>query len=96
MQNPHLLYTTVLDIVAQVAFILLVVLIAKGWCISKTVIDDRFIILIGLGTLAVSVVILFAYSILGVLSVLYLAMFIWMKAGLDPASTLYVYETAPG
>jgi len=69
-----------LDIVAQIAFILLVVLIAKGWCISKTIIDDRFIVLVGLG----------------VLSVLYLAMFIWMKAGLDPASTLYVYETAPG
>eukprot|EP00026_Physarum_polycephalum_P008841 Phypoly_transcript_08944.p1 GENE.Phypoly_transcript_08944~~Phypoly_transcript_08944.p1 ORF type:complete len:471 (+),score=83.81 Phypoly_transcript_08944:184-1413(+) len=69
-----------LDIVAQIGFILLVVLIAKGWCISKTIIDDRFIVLVGLG----------------VLSVLYLAMFIWMKAGLDPASTLYVYETAPG
>jgi hypothetical protein len=69
-----------LDIIAQIAFILLVILIAKGWCISKTVIDDRFIVLIGLG----------------VLSVLYLAMFIWVHAGLDPASSLYVYQTAPG
>lgn len=69
-----------LDICAQLTFILLIVLIAKGWCISKTMIDDRLIVMVGLG----------------VLSVLYLSMFIWSYAGLDPASTIYIYESAPG
>jgi len=69
-----------LDICCQVVFILLVILIAKGWCISKTQIDDRKIVLGGLGALII----------------LYFSMFIWVHTGLDPASTLYVYQTAPG
>lgn len=69
-----------LDICAQIIFILLVVLIAKGWCISKTSIDNKLIVLAGLG----------------VLVILYLSMFIWAHVGLDPASTLYIYQSAPG
>lgn len=70
----------VLDLMAQLVFIFLLVLIAKGWCITKTTIDDRKIVLIGLGLLAAS----------------YLALFIWENVGVDPATTLYIYETAPG
>lgn len=69
-----------LDIVGQIIFILLIILIAKGWCISKTTIDDRIVVLVGLG----------------VLVVLYITMFGWSLGGLDHASTLYVYQTAPG
>jgi len=69
-----------MDIVAQIAFMLLIILLAKGWCISKTSIDQPKAILVGLGVVICA----------------YLAMFIWENVGLDPASTLYVYETVPG
>jgi len=70
----------ILDLMAQLVFIFLLVLIAKGWCITKTTIDDRKIVLIGLGVLAAA----------------YLALFIWENVGIDPATTLYEYQTAPG
>lgn len=69
-----------MDIAAQIVFMLLVILIAKGWCITKTTIDEPKLVLIGLGVVIIT----------------YLAMFIWVNVGLDPASTLYVYQTAPG
>jgi hypothetical protein len=70
----------VLDLMAQVVFIFLLVLIAKGWCISKTRLDDRKVVLIGIAVLALA----------------YLALFIWENAGVDPASTLYIYQSPPG
>ncbi|KAF2074745.1 hypothetical protein CYY_003933 [Polysphondylium violaceum] len=70
----------ILDLAAQISFILLLVLIAKGWAISRVTIDDKKIILI----------------VMGLLSGLYLIMFIWIKAGQDHASTVYMYDTAPG
>jgi len=69
-----------LDLAAQVVFIFLIVLIAKGWCISKTRLDDRRVVLIGVGVLGLA----------------YLALFIWEMAGVDPASTLYIYQSPPG
>jgi hypothetical protein len=69
-----------MDMAAQITFMLLVVLVAKGWCISGTQIEGRIPILVGLGVVIVT----------------YLAMFIWENVGLNPASVLYVYQTAPG
>jgi hypothetical protein len=69
-----------LDMAAQITFMLLVILVAKGWCISSTQIEGRIPILVGLGVVIVT----------------YLAMFIWEHVGLNPASVLYVYQTAPG
>jgi len=69
-----------LDLGAQLVFILLLILVAKGWTITKSRIEDRTIVLIGLGSLSAA----------------YLALFIWENVGADPASTKYVYNSAPG
>ncbi|EFA78419.1 hypothetical protein PPL_09070 [Heterostelium album PN500] len=69
-----------LDLGAQLTFILLLILIAKGWAISRVTIDEKKIIL----------------GVMGILSALYLIMFIWYKAGQDKASTVYMYDTVPG
>jgi len=70
----------ILDLASQVVFIFLLLLIAKGWCISKTRLDDRLVVLIGVGVLALA----------------YLALFIWENVGVDPGSTLYIYQSPPG
>ncbi|GAM19613.1 hypothetical protein SAMD00019534_027880 [Acytostelium subglobosum LB1] len=70
----------IIDLAAQLTFILLIILLAKGWAISRTNLDDKVIIL----------------GVMGVLSALYLIMFIWYKAGQDAASTVYMYDTVPG
>ncbi|GAM23190.1 hypothetical protein SAMD00019534_063650 [Acytostelium subglobosum LB1] len=69
-----------LDLASQLTFIMLLILIAKGWAISRITIEEKPIIL----------------GVMGVLSALYLIMFIWYKAGQDPASTVYMYDTVPG
>ncbi|EGC34910.1 hypothetical protein DICPUDRAFT_34248 [Dictyostelium purpureum] len=69
-----------LDLAAQLAFILLLILISKGWAISRVTIDEKRIV----------------FAVIGVLSFLYLFMFIWYKAGEGIASTTYMYDTAPG
>ncbi len=70
---------------------------AKGWSISKTTIDDRVAVLVGLGTLfRVTHLLRKVYFRTGIFIICYLAMFIWENAGLDPASTLYVYQSPPG
>ncbi|KYQ90535.1 hypothetical protein DLAC_09160 [Tieghemostelium lacteum] len=69
-----------LDLSAQLAFILLLILISKGWAISRVNLEDKKIIM----------------GVMGGLSALYLIMFIWYKAGQDPASSVYMYDTVPG
>jgi len=69
-----------LDFVAQTLFILLLLLIAKGWAISTTEVSEKKILT----------------GFIFVFAVLYLSLFIYAWKGLDPASTLYIYETAPG
>lgn len=65
---------------SQLTFMLLLILLAKGWAISKTQISQKLIL-----TIIVSAFLL-----------MYISMFIWQNVGQDPASTLYVYESAPG
>eukprot|EP01132_Coremiostelium_polycephalum_P004083 gene4083-5111_t len=69
-----------LDLGAQIALILLLIFISKGWAISRVTIDEKKII----------------FGVVGGLSILYLIMFIWYQAGLDPASSVYMYDTVPG
>jgi len=69
-----------LNLVAQLVFILLLILVAKGWTITKSRIEDRTIVLAGLGALSAA----------------YLALFIWEHVGLNPASTKYIYQSPPG
>jgi len=69
-----------LDMASQLVFMFLLVLIAKGWTITKQEITHKRILLILVSTL-----------LLG-----YLIMFTWENVGVDPASTLYIYESPPG
>ncbi|EGG21397.1 hypothetical protein DFA_01279 [Cavenderia fasciculata] len=69
-----------IDFASQLTFILLLILLAKGWAISRVTIDEKKIIL----------------GVMGCLTVLYLIMFIWYKVGKDPASSVYMYDTVPG
>jgi len=70
----------ILGMVSQLIFMLLLVLLAKGWAISNREVSQKTV-LIGM----ISVV-LFSY----------ITMFIWDNVARDPASTLYIYESAPG
>lgn len=70
----------VCEVLGRVTFILLVMLIAKGWTISSTVLTERPQLL---GAVAL-------------LLLVYIILAIWDLAGRDPASTLYVYDSAPG
>jgi hypothetical protein len=68
------------DMLGQVVFMFLLILIAKGWCISTTNLQGKTAILGALISATVT----------------YIGMFIWETVGLDPASILYVYQTPPG
>jgi len=70
-----------LDIFAQVVLILMLVLIASGWTITK----------MQLGRSRTPILI-----VIGILSVCYFAMFIYSYTGFDQSSTLYLYESAAG
>jgi len=69
-----------LDIMAQVIFILILILIAKGWAITKTQLEDRK------ANLIMIIILFLAYT----------ALFIWQNLGMDHASDIYVYESPPG
>ena len=69
-----------MNMASQLVFILMLLLLAKGWAISKTQITDQKILTAG-----------FCVFLL-----CYISMFIWENVGRDPASTIYVYESAPG
>jgi len=66
--------------VSQLTFMFLLVLLAKGWAITKSEVDDKKFLVIMVSAFLLA----------------YITMFIWQNVGRDPASTLYVYESAPG
>jgi len=70
----------ILDMAAQLVFMFLLILIAKGFAITKNDITDKRPLLILISIFLLS----------------YLTMFIWENVGRNPASTLYIYESAPG
>jgi len=80
------LYITgnIFDYLAALVFMLLLILIAKGWGITFPAIshirDQRLVL----------------FGILGVFFVFYVVLFFWSLFGLDPASTVYVYQSIPG
>jgi len=69
-----------LDFATQTLFILVLLLVARGWAISTTEVTEKKIVA----------------GFIFIFFVLYLSIFIYGWTGLDPASTLYIYETAPG
>ncbi|ETP35534.1 hypothetical protein F442_16305 [Phytophthora nicotianae P10297] len=68
------------DVFVRVGTLLLAMVIAKGWTINSVTLD---------GQIKLSCVIL-------VILVLYLSMAMWYLVWLDPASTLYIYDSWPG
>jgi hypothetical protein len=71
---------TLFNMGAELMLIFMLILISKGWAITSNYLPDRNPILIAIGVLFIS----------------YMILFIWDKAGRDPASTLYFYESVPG
>eukprot|EP01113_Clastostelium_recurvatum_P003959 TRINITY_DN11755_c0_g2_i2.p1 TRINITY_DN11755_c0_g2~~TRINITY_DN11755_c0_g2_i2.p1 ORF type:complete len:418 (+),score=92.58 TRINITY_DN11755_c0_g2_i2:57-1310(+) len=69
-----------LEFTAQVFFISLLILIAKGWAITKTTLEDKRINIV----------------IAAVLGAGYLALFIWMYAAPNTALSLYMYDSVAG
>jgi hypothetical protein len=69
-----------LDMVAMIMFMVLLVLLSKGWGVSGLPLTH------GLALVAGSTVFL----------ILYFALFLWQQFGVDPASTVYYYDTVPG
>ncbi|GMF11675.1 unnamed protein product [Phytophthora lilii] len=68
------------EVFVRVGTLLLAMLIAKGWTINSVALD---------GQIKLSCVIL-------TVLVLYLSMAMWYLVWLDPASTLYIYDSWPG
>jgi len=75
-----LVLANLVDIPHQVIFMGLVLLISKGWTISTMHVAPRRLL----------------NAVLFLLSVAYVALFLWGTLGEDPASVLYIYESAPG
>eukprot|EP00455_Lapot_gusevi_P036996 TRINITY_DN4125_c0_g1_i1.p1 TRINITY_DN4125_c0_g1~~TRINITY_DN4125_c0_g1_i1.p1 ORF type:complete len:251 (+),score=68.19 TRINITY_DN4125_c0_g1_i1:121-873(+) len=65
---------------SHLCFFLLLILIAKGWTITTTVMPERKQLYIAMGLFIVA----------------YFVLLLWDVVGRDPASTLYVYESIPG
>jgi len=70
----------ILDMGTQLVFMFLLILIAKGWCITRTTITGQKLLLV-VGSL----------FLIG-----YVSMFTWENVGRDRASSLYIYESVPG
>jgi uncharacterized membrane protein YuzA (DUF378 family) len=72
----------VLNFVNDITLSLMLILISFGWAVTTPSITQRqrFIVLGGMAFMALW----------------YLILFIWVYAGVDPASTVYSYETWPG
>jgi len=73
-------FSTVMDTFSRLSFILLLILLAKGWTISTDEIRHREFVILAMVILSIS----------------YFSLIIWDFAARDPASTLYVYESVPG
>jgi len=69
-----------LDMSCQIFLVALLVLIAKGWNITRVEITNKLYVIIGLASIVLA----------------YLILFIWNEVGFDPASSVYLYDTAPG
>jgi len=69
-----------IDLIAQVVFIILLMLLAQGWSISSSAIMNRKVLIIGFVSLIV----------------LNIVLFIWKYIVYDPAVVVYMYETIPG
>jgi len=70
----------ILNMISQLVFMFLLLLLAKGWAITKTEVSDKKFLIVMVSAFLLA----------------YITMFIWENVGQDPASTLYVYESAPG
>jgi len=70
----------ILDMSAQLMFMFLLILIAKGWCITRSQISGQKLLLV--------IVSLFLIG--------YVSLFTWENVGRDHASSLYIYESIPG
>jgi hypothetical protein len=70
----------VFDFIAHLILVYVVIMICKGWTISTNHVADQRV----------------CVAAIGVLTLLYIALFIWAQKIIDPASTLYIYETPPG
>jgi len=70
----------VLDMGSQLVFMMLLILLAQGWTITRFEIPHKRILL----------------ALIAVFLALYFSMFIWVNVGQDPASTVYSYGTVPG
>jgi len=73
-------FSTVIEAFARLSFILLLILLAKGWTISTDEIRQRGLIL----------------AVMSLLSISYFTLIIVDFAARDPASTVYEYESVPG
>ncbi len=69
-----------LRVAAQLTFVLLLIVLAKGWTISSVALEQKKAI----------------FTVVGIFVILYFALLIWDVAARDPASTLYVYDSIPG
>jgi len=69
----------ILDITSQLVFMLLLILIAKGWTITRQEITNKRLLLISISLLMIC----------------YLILITWQNVGMDPADTIYIYETIP-
>jgi len=70
----------ILDICSQVVLMMLLVVLSKGWTITRAKIVGRN-----------QIIIIFAIFV-----VVYFVIFIWGLVGVDPATTDYIYNSAPG
>lgn len=69
-----------LDYTSDIVFMLLLVLLAQGWAVSRQTIDHRAIMLGGAA----------------VLFVLYIVLMLVMRYAIDPARSVYEFATVPG
>jgi len=70
----------IFDICSQVVLIMLLIVLSKGWTITRAKIVGRN-----------QIIVIFAIFV-----VVYFVIFIWGLVGVDPATTDYIYNSAPG
>eukprot|EP00164_Ancoracysta_twista_P002788 GFYU01003708.1.p1 GENE.GFYU01003708.1~~GFYU01003708.1.p1 ORF type:complete len:435 (+),score=100.52 GFYU01003708.1:245-1549(+) len=70
----------VLDVISNLVFMLLLILLAKGWTVSTLELTNKKVIIV-LG---------------GMFLMAYAGLFMYEYLSRDPASTLYIYESVPG
>eukprot|EP01116_Phalansterium_solitarium_P011476 TRINITY_DN27167_c0_g1_i1.p1 TRINITY_DN27167_c0_g1~~TRINITY_DN27167_c0_g1_i1.p1 ORF type:complete len:420 (-),score=67.38 TRINITY_DN27167_c0_g1_i1:290-1549(-) len=73
-------FGNLLDLLAQCAFLFLLLLIAKGWAITRHHITDKKVLIVGASLFLLA----------------YLAMYILDEVAWDPAGSVYMYDSIPG